>query len=113
MGPPCSRNPHDKAVVVRRAQLRTHEPAPLGEVASELGRKGEGGLLISGARATRTSPVSFVAREAYLVPEFGRFTSDVSRVRTQAPSGANSTDCHEVEKGAADLLASISHPTMM
>jgi hypothetical protein len=32
--------------------LRTHEPAPLGEVASELGGE-EGGLMIFCARATR------------------------------------------------------------
>jgi hypothetical protein len=31
VGPPCSRNPHDEAVVVRRAQLGTKPGYPLKE----------------------------------------------------------------------------------
>ena len=31
VGPPCSRNPHDEAVVVRRAQLETKPGHPLKE----------------------------------------------------------------------------------
>ncbi|MEK7352772.1 MAG: hypothetical protein AAB177_18000, partial [Nitrospirota bacterium] len=31
IGPPCSRNPHDEAVVVRRAQLETKPGHPLKE----------------------------------------------------------------------------------
>ncbi len=31
VGPPCSRNPHDEAVVVRRAQLGTKSGHPLKE----------------------------------------------------------------------------------
>ena len=31
VGPPCSRNPHDEAVVVRRAQLGTKPGHPLKE----------------------------------------------------------------------------------
>jgi hypothetical protein len=42
VGPLRARAPYDKAVVIRRAQLRPHEPAPLREEAGKLGRKGEG-----------------------------------------------------------------------
>jgi len=40
ISPQCSRNPHDKAVVVRRAQLVTNPGYPLKSVTSELGRGG-------------------------------------------------------------------------
>ena len=38
VGSPCSRTLHDEAVVVRRAQLETHQAAPLEVETSELGR---------------------------------------------------------------------------
>src|SRR5882762_5887089 len=38
LGPPCSRNPHDEAVVVRRAQLGTKPGHPLKE-GNERGRR--------------------------------------------------------------------------
>jgi hypothetical protein len=38
LDPPCSRNPHDEAVVVRRAQWGTKPGHPLKEVTSKLGR---------------------------------------------------------------------------
>jgi hypothetical protein len=54
-----------------------------------------------------------VKREAAELRNEIRFTSDESRVRTQAPSGVNSTGRHDVEKGAAELRASFFYPTMM
>jgi len=38
VGPRCSRNPHDEAVVVRRAQSGTSPGHPRGEKTSKLGR---------------------------------------------------------------------------
>ena len=50
VGPPCSRNAHDEAVVVRRAQLGTNPGHPLKRKTSELG-----GNIDSEARATCSS----------------------------------------------------------